>query len=124
MPGRRNQPERDEQQALVQWMRLQHPKELLVHVPNELVRGCAQARASWLSGLCPGMPDLILFCPRGQWHALIIEMKRKCKKGEHKGKISLRQVQIMEHLQSKGYKCIVAFGFEAGKKAIEEYLKL
>ncbi len=123
-PKKRKQPERDEQEILVQWMRLQFPKELLVQIPNGLVRGCVQARTSWKSGLVPGFPDLFLFTPRAEFHGLAIELKRPNKRGEPKGIVTDRQAEIIAYLNSRGYLAIVAFGFMDAKKAIQNYLGL
>ena len=111
--------ERTEQRALVQWVHLQYPNELLVHVPNGLVRSHVEAQALVLDGGVPGMPDLVLFCPKGVWHGLAIELKRTAG-----GVISEKQIKVIEHLNSRGYKAIVAQGWLVAKEAIEEYMKL
>lgn len=103
----------------MQWFRLQYPNELLVHVPNGLVRSPVEAKALVLDGGVPGMPDLVLFCPKGVWHGLAIELKRTAG-----GIISQKQIRVIEHLNSKGYKAIIAQGWLMAKSAIEDYMRL
>jgi len=119
---KRIQHERSEQQALVQWFRLQYPNELLVHTPNELIRGCVEARGAWLSGVVPGIPDLTIYAARGIWHGLLIEMKRKTVKGQSKGHTSLRQKEIIKRLNALGYLATIAYGWDEGREIIIEYL--
>jgi hypothetical protein len=114
--------ERSEQEALVEWFRLAYRNELLAAIPNHLVRGCVQARVQSLSGLVSGMPDLVLLSPRGIYGALFIELKRPNVKGQPKGMLSKNQDIIIGHLRSRGYKCVVCFGWDSAKKEIEEYL--
>lgn len=126
MQGRKKpkQHERDEQEALIQWMRLQHPQELLVHIPNELVRSCAQARRSWLSGLCPGFPDLMLMLAKGGFNGLLIELKRPLRGDSRKGVVSAKQKEIIAHLNSRGFMAIVAYGWIEARDAIVKYMEL
>ncbi len=121
---KRIQWEGGEQQALMAWFRLQHKDKLLASIPNHLVRSCVQARTQALSGLVSGMPDLMLFEARGLFHGLLIEMKRQVIKGQPKPVVSKNQQVIMEHLNAKGYKAVVANGFEEAKIEIENYLGL
>ncbi len=121
---RRIQHERNEQEALIRWFALQHPKDMLMHIPNQLIRGCVQARVLCMSGVIPGAPDLFLCVAKGSWHGLFVELKRQTVKGEQKGVVSERQRIVMEHLKSKGYKCIVAFGWKEAKDAITDYMEL
>ncbi len=75
-----------------------------------------------MSGLIAGFPDLVLFCARGEYHGLAIELKRPNIKGHPKGVVSERQARVLEHLSSRFYKTAVCFGFESAKLEIENYL--
>jgi hypothetical protein len=121
--AKRVQHEQGEQTALTQWFALQFPKEMLMHIPNQLIRGCVQARVMYMAGIIPGAPDLFLCCARGEYHGLWIELKRKSVRGEPRGRITKRQLLVMEHLSLKGYKCVVAFGFENARNAILDYMR-
>ncbi len=114
--------ERDEQRALVQWFRLQYPKELIIHVPNGYVRGCTQATLSWLEGVQPGFPDLFIFAARGKFHGLAIELKRPIVKGEPDPIVSSAQKEIVALLNAQGYLAVVSYGWVEAKNCIVEYL--
>lgn len=115
--------ERSEQEALIEWHKLVYPKELLFTIPNQLIRSCVQARTMARSGLMGGIPDLMLAVANQSHHGLFIELKRKPQKGCPKGVVTEKQKAIMSHLSSRGYKCVVCYGWVAAKNAIEEYMK-
>jgi len=117
---RRIQHERGECQALVSWFHLQHPKKLIVHVPNELVRNMYQAVTQVGIGLVPGFPDYIILCARGEWHGLAIEMKANGKMGV----VSAEQIAIIEKLNLEGYKAVCCRGFEEAQKIVADYMAL
>lgn len=125
MSGRKPQRiqwERNEQEALIEWIGLQYPKELLFCIPNQLIRSCAQARNMARSGLVSGIPDLMLAKAVKPYHGLFIELKRPKKPGCQNAIVSKSQKAILLHLLSRGYLCEVCFGFDEAKIVIENYL--
>lgn len=66
-----------------------------------------------------GVTDWLVMIPRCEYHGLFIELKR-C----HSGTISNEQRSFMLRQESLGYRCVVAYGFRAALKAIEDYLNL
>jgi len=64
-----------------------------------------------------GVPDWAVMIPKGEYHGLFIELKR-C----HSGSISKEQKAFILRQESLGYRCVVAYGFRAALKAIEDYL--
>ena len=124
--GRRKpiQRERAEGDMVVKWFELQYPDELLCHIPNELVRGCVQARIMVKAGLIPGMCDFVLFLPKGGHAGLCMEFKPTIRKGEPKPKEHPRQIAIIKHLNSRGYLAKIIYGFDAAKKFIDDYMKM
>lgn len=66
-----------------------------------------------------GVLDWLVMIPRGEYHGLFIELKR-C----HSGTISKEQKAFMLCQESLGYRCVVAHGFRAALKAIEDYFNL
>ena len=66
-----------------------------------------------------GVADWLVMIPSGEYHGLFIELKR-C----HSGTISKEQKAFMIRQVSLGYRCVVAHGFRAALKAIEDYLNL
>jgi hypothetical protein len=100
-------------------------------------------RALWSKrGGVPGIPDLFLAKPMGEYHGLYIEMKsvdHKPKKAVAQdwhlniahapnGKpttsygVSSTQSEVMNTLSRNGYKCIVCFGYDDTIKTITNYL--
>ena len=117
--------ERQEQIGLIKWARIRAIKEpalnMLISVPNggyalDPVIG-AKLKAE---GLAKGFPDLLLLCPRGQYHGLAIEMKSRQKGAA----LRVEQQQWIERLQSAGYLAVVCFGAAEAIKTIETYLTL
>lgn len=119
---RKVQHEQSEQENLVNWFKLAYPDEMLACIPNQLIRGCVQARRMIMSGLIPGLPDLMLLKPIEPWAGLFIELKRPTVKGQPKGVVSPRQESVMAHLSSRGYKVALCFGWDAAKLEITKYL--
>lgn len=115
--------ERDEQLALLRWIGLMQGKHpclaLLYHVPNASKRHISYAVRQKAEGLKAGVPDLHLPVPRGIYHGLWLELKRR--KG---GRVSDRQRWWHERLREQGHRVVVAEGWEAAKDAIEDYLRL
>lgn len=74
-------PESVEQEALFQWAAVASihcPELALLHaIPNGGYRYKATARALQRQGVKAGVPDLCLPCPRGGYHGLYLELKRR-----------------------------------------------
>ena len=114
--------ESEEQIALFRWAALckhTYPElNLLHHIPNGGTRNKAEAARLKAEGVKPGVPDLCLPVPRGQYHGLYIELKRK-----HGGRISKPQSEWIDALLMHGYCAAVCNGWEEAKGMIERYLK-
>lgn len=68
------------------------------------------------AGVRPGVPDVCLPVPRGEYHGLYIELKvGRNKPTEH-------QKAWLSHLAEAGYCALVCYGWEAAKESIEAYL--
>jgi len=94
--------EDQEQMAFVQWFRRQFPAVRIFAIPSGGHRHIAVAAKLKATGVVPGIPDL--FIP--EWKVWV-EMKRV--KG---GRLSPHQKDWIAYLESVGYNCIVANGFE------------
>ncbi len=111
-------PSEDQEQAwLVAWFRRQHPDRLIFAIPNGGHRHKATAAMLKATGVAPGVPDLCVPEPCGQYHGLYIEMKRT--KG---GKLSPEQKAWIEALKLRGYRAVVCPGAEEAKAAVNDYL--
>lgn len=70
--------EEQEQIAFIEWCDLQPEiKGLMVHIPNGGSRHILEAVKFKKMGVRKGFPDLFLPIPRGPYHGLLIEMKRR-----------------------------------------------
>ena len=116
---------------LFSWARLneQHVPELwyLFAIPNGAklpYRGKGKSRYSPEAmrlkeeGLKPGVPDVFLPIPRGEYHGLWIEMKFG------NNKVTPAQKEWLWMLDQQGYKVKVCYGFIEAKNVIIDYLGL
>lgn len=122
-PIRKRQIERQHQDALVEWFKLQHPQHLLIKIPNDLVRGEKQAIRETKNGLVGGAPDLFLAVGRKNYLGMFIEMKPPHVPRGPRATVRANQKIIMERLTQAGYYCVVAWGCDQGRELINEYLR-
>jgi VRR-NUC domain len=113
--------EQKEQESLFNWAASNGSRRpelrLLFAIPNGLRTSIGVALKAKRAGLKAGVPDVFLPVPRGRHHGLFIELKRvKC------GRLSPQQKAWLRRLEKHGYKCVVARGFDAARRAIEHYL--
>jgi len=115
--------EQKEQELLFTWAASNESRwpelELLFAIPNGLRISIGAALKARRAGLKAGVPDVCLPVPRNGYHGLFIELKRV--KG---GRLSPEQAEWLRGLEEHGYKCVVAAGFEAARRAIEDYLSI
>lgn len=127
--------ESEEQRALVEWLNL-HPllRNLFAKLDNEgkrhtiikngrtfnlgLIRAVKQ-------GLRYGLSDLLIYFPTKTYHGLFLEMKRNkiYTPSEKRTRTWIAQENFKETVKSVGYACETCYGWEHGKRVIEEYLK-
>lgn len=112
-----------EQVALFEWRAANEHRlpglEMMYAVPNAGA-GAQKGQAGKMKaeGVMSGVPDISLDVARGGFHGLRIELKAPG------GTISKEQRSWIEKLNRHGYRAIVCVGWEAARKAIEEYLAL
>ena len=114
--------EEQEQEQIFQWMRIAQGAEpdlgMLYAIPNGGFRTPATAARLKATGVRAGVPDMCLPVPRGKYHGLYIELKKK--KG---GTVSAAQKSWLLMLERQGYKCSVCHGAEAAIDLIKAYLE-
>lgn len=114
--------EAQEQMTLFQWAHLQRGKypelDLLFHVPNGGSRNKAEAGRFRAEGVKAGVPDICLPVPRGRYHGLYIELKRK-----RGGRIEPAQTAWLEALMKQGYSVAICKGWEMAAEVILNYLE-
>lgn len=112
-----------EQATLFNWCRMmsgRYPElRLLFHVPNGGGRSKSEAGRFKAEGVKAGVPDLMLPVPRGEYHGLFIELKRR-----DGGRLSAEQKAWLDQLKKQGYRAGVCCGWEEASEAILEYLTL
>ena len=108
-----------EQTKLVGRIRSFYPQVLVFSVPNGGKRGKREAVRLKDEGVLAGIPDLVVAEPRGRFHGLYIEMKRR--KG---GRVTEEQRDKIRKLRRRGYKVLVGHGVDDVWPAVEAYLAL
>lgn len=101
----------------VQWFRLVYPNLLIYAIPNGGQRNLTTAKKLKAEGATAGIPDLHIPTPRQGYASLYIEMKNGTK-----GRVSDKQKDIHEALQSQGNKVVVCRTFEEFQQEITNYL--
>lgn len=119
---RRMQIEKQEQELLVRWFKLQYPSLLMFAIPNGGSRHIVEAKSLVLSGVTSGVPDLMLAKGVNGLNGLFIELKRPKVKGKPNPVVSKQQKEVIVHLIEAGYAAEVCYGFEQAKEVIVNYL--
>jgi hypothetical protein len=124
-------PEHQEQALLFQWAQIaagRHPElRDLFAIPNAggytggFRQNVARVAAMKREGVASGVPDICLPHARGTYHALYIELKRVDATAS-----DTKPAQRDWHmrLRAAGNCVVVCAGWEAARRAIEEYLTL
>lgn len=100
-------------------IRSKYPElKMLFHIPNGGTRDAIEGRHLKQAGVKPGVPDLFLAAPSGQYHGLFIEMKTET------GRATEAQKYWIEHLNSTGYFAEICHGWQAAVRVLEWYLSL
>lgn len=114
--------EAKEQEFLFQWAEdmaaLKWPElHLMYAIPNGGSRHKLEAANLKKQGVKPGVPDVFLPVPRGGYHGLYIEMKRR-----RGGVLSQDQRDYIDALRAQGYRVETCKGFHPAADLIEEYM--
>ena len=107
--------ESQEQKQLIQWCRTDPRYQYLFHIPNESVGGQGWLIRNRQMGVKAGVPDLFYPVPAQGYHGMFIEMKTKT------GRISKSQAKWIKALETVGYKCVIAHGWEEARDALINY---
>lgn len=109
--------ESQEQRQLIQWCRTDPRYQYLFHIPNETVGGQGWLVRNRQMGVKAGVPDLFYPVPARGYHGLFIEMKAD------KGRVSEQQKRWIKALETFGYRCVVAHGWEEARRELEWYAR-
>jgi hypothetical protein len=124
MPGSRRtrlcvETERQLHEAVVKYLRTNHPTLRVAAGLGELQRESAQRIEAWRKGYQKGQPDLVLFARSGNFSGLAIELKTPTGQGE----VSPEQTQWLFDLKEAGFKTLVCNDLFRVIGCIEAYLK-
>ena len=105
------------QTACVQWFRYQFPHlaPILFAVPNGGKRNPAEAAHLKAQGVTPGVSDLILLVPSGQYHGACIEMKAG------KGQLTDKQHEWLKVAGKQGYYVAICWSVDEFIETIHDY---
>jgi len=107
--SRRNEEHRI-QSAFFKWAKyasVQYPGlKLMFAIPNGGARDAVTGAMLKREGVKPGVPDIFLACPVGEYHGLFIEMKTA------KGRPSPEQREWLSRLRSRGYAAVICHGLD------------
>lgn len=85
-------------------------------VPNGGHRNPVVAAKLRAEGVTPGVPDVFVRVPSGQYHGMQLEAKRKG------GKPSPAQLEQIDACREMGYYAVVAEGFDDMRQVTKQYL--
>ena len=88
------------------------------HTPNEGKRSFAEGNKLKRMGLSKGFPDISILEPRGEFHGLYIEMKRKGNKP------SDNQISWIMELRKRNYCAMVCYSADEAITLIQKYMSL
>jgi len=91
---------------------------LWCHVANERNTSFVKGARLKKKGVKSGVPDCLIFEPRGLYGGLAIELKIK------PNKVSLNQKEWITRLKNNKWSAHTAYSFDEAKEIIDNYLKL
>ena len=108
------------QAALFKWAKYasaQHPGlKLMFAIPNGGARDAITGAMLKREGVKPGVPDIFLPLPVGDFHGLFIELKTV------KGRPSIQQSEWLINLSNQGYAAVLCRGFDETIDTISRYV--
>lgn len=96
----------------------QYNNILCNHTPNEGKRSFSEGRKLKQMGLSPGFPDISILEPKGKYHGLYIEMKRKGNKATDD------QIKWLMELRARGYATVLCYSADEAISKIQKYMEL
>jgi hypothetical protein len=114
--------------AICKYLQTQYPKVLFTSEQSGLKVTKNQAVQLKKTRSCSGLPDIMIFEPRHNYHGLFLEVKKEGtiiyrKDGDLTANSHIRkQEEILHQLNSKGYMAEFVVGFDEAKVLIDYYL--
>ena len=119
VPSRKNKsPEHDIQVAIVGLLESIEPKPLYSATVGGVRLAIHTAKKMKEAGYSKGVPDMLIFEPRGFYNGLAIEVKTE------KGRASDEQKAWIQALNNRGWRAEICKGFDECADVIYEYFNL
>lgn len=110
-------PEDKLQNAVMDYIAMQYPEVLAAHIPNEGKRTPFERfKFKYLGGKA-GIPDVMVFCPSGDFVGLAIELKAG------RNKPTEAQLKWLDELGKNGWSAHCLNDFDNCKQTIDKYFK-
>ena len=110
------------QKESAQWIKKELFKrglpQLAFHVPNERKASIRQLAQLKLQGVLSGASDWIILIPAGEYHGLVVELKKA------KGTTNDDQKKFLIAAAEQGYLAVVINDMETFKETVTAYLEL
>ena len=118
-PSRKNKsPEHDIQVAIVGLLESIEPTPLYSATVGGVRLAIHTAKKMKEAGYSKGVPDMLIFEPRGFYNGLAIEVKTE------KGRASEEQIAWIKALNNRGWRAEICNGFDECADVIYEYFNL
>ncbi len=112
--------ERQEHLAFMTWIRLNPTiREVLIHIANEYDGGAARGQIRKTMGVMKGVSDFFLPIPKGLYHGMWIELKRK-----KNGRCTDEQKRWIEQMKLLGYAAYFCFGDDEAINTVKKYMEI
>jgi len=109
----------------VDWFRRLSPwrldadiQRMFFSVPNGGYRNAVTAKIMKAEGVMPGVSDLLLLVPKGDYHGLCIEMKTPSKKSDQ----SDYQIDWQRSAEKFGFKYVLCRCFDDFEREVVQYM--
>jgi len=116
--------------AVASYIKMQHPNVIFTSDSSGIRLSIGNALKMLALKSKDKIPDMIILQPKGNYKALIIEIKAKYKNpflkdgSISKSKHVQSQYQTLQKLNKIGYKAVFGVGFDHCKYIIDEYFKI
>jgi hypothetical protein len=108
-------PEYQFQVDVTNWLHLAYPQLLWTISPSGMILSAGMAMKVKNMGYRAGTPDIIILCPRGGFHGLLIELKIKAI-------VTNPQIGFLAEAREQGYEATVCRSMEEVQRVVKHYL--
>ncbi len=103
------------QHSVITYINFQYPDLLYTHVANEGKRSRWEQYLIKYLGVKAGVPDLLIFDPKGKYNGLAIEFKIKYNKPTE------NQERWLNELKMRNWACFIIYNYDDAVELINKY---